>query len=172
MEKEDFILELENLFIIFLLESFTIIEYEFSKEYKKLHKKYIKNNWIFFHSSSESSILEGRVKYFGVFVGELRSVVAGVRGVNNFVGEFSGDLNIDCLGNAEGTTKVDDGGGDCVESDVAIGDLNIDILGFLGAFSWSEIGGGIIGAVNFLDGPANEWIIKLSFWNSVRLLYH
>ena len=68
-------------------------------------------------------------------MGELRSVVAGVRGVNNFVGEFSGDLNIDCLGNAEGTTKVDDGGGDCVESDVAIGDLNIDILGFLGAFS-------------------------------------
>jgi len=44
LEKEDFILELENLFIIFLLESFTIIEYEFSKEYKKLHKKYIKNN--------------------------------------------------------------------------------------------------------------------------------
>ena len=87
----------------------------------------------FFHSSSESSILEGRVKYFGVFVGEreLLSVVAGVRGV--FVGECSGDLNIDCLGNAEGTTKVDDGG--FVESDVAIGDLNIDILGFLGAFS-------------------------------------
>ena len=172
MEKEDFILELENLFIIFLLESFTIIEYEFSKVYKNCIKNTSKIIEFFFHSSSESSILEGRVKYFGVFVGELRSVVAGVRGVNNFVGEFSGDLNIDCLGNAEGTTKVDDGWGDCVESDVAIGDLNIDILAFLGAFSWSEIGGGIIGAVNFLDGPANEWIIKLSFWNSVRLLYH
>ena len=135
MEKEDFILELENLFIIFLLESFTIIEYEFSKVYKNCIKNTSKIIEFFFHSSSESSILEGRVKYFGVFVGEreLLSVVAGVRGV--FDGECSGDLNIDCLGNAEGTTKVDDGGGDCVESDVAIGDLNIDILGFLGAFS-------------------------------------
>ena len=81
---------------------------KFIKSYKKIHQIIE----FFFHSSSESSILEGRVKYFGVFVGEreLLSVVAGVRGV--FDGECSGDLNIDCLGNAEGTTKVDDGGED------------------------------------------------------------
>ena len=91
-------------------------------------------------------MLEGRVKYFGVFVGEL-SAGRGRFGV--FFGEILGDTNMDFLG----TTKVDDGVGDVVESD--IGDLNIDILGFLGAFS-SVIGGGIIGAVIFLDGPANR----------------
>ena len=116
---------------------------KFIKSYKKIHQIIE----FFFHSSSESSLLEGRVKYFGVFVGEL-SEGRGRLGV--FFGEcIIGDTNMDFLG----TTKVDDGVGDVVESD--IGDLNIDILGFLGAFS-SVIGGGIIGAVIFLDGPANR----------------
>jgi hypothetical protein len=51
-------------------------------------------------------LLEGRVKYLGVFVGE-RKAGRGDFGV--FVGECSGDVNMDCLG--AGTSKVDGAGG-------------------------------------------------------------
>ena len=95
-------------------------------------------------------MLEGRVKYLGVFVGERR---AGRGDFGVFVGECIGDVNIDCLG--AGIAKVDDGAGEVESESIAIGDLNIDILGFLGAFS-SMIGGAIITGVIFLDGPANK----------------